>query len=112
MSIAIEVLAQLQAVASENNLARIESFTLQAGSLRGIVPEALDMAFASAAEDTVAEDARIELKIIPTTARCRGCGQTFQPTAESFLCPHCNLADVELLHGNEVLLLSVEGTSP
>lgn len=109
MSIAIEILAQLERVAAENGLTRIESLSIQAGSLRGIVPEALDIAFASATEGTVAEGATIELTVVPTRARCRSCGREFEPTPESFLCPQCNLADVELLNGNEILLLSVEG---
>lgn len=111
MSIAIEILAQLERVAAENDLARVDTLTIRAGLLRGIVPEALDIAFASAAEGTLAEGASIELQVVPTRARCRSCGREFEPTTDAFLCPQCRLADVDLLSGNEIVLLSVQGRS-
>jgi hydrogenase nickel incorporation protein HypA/HybF len=110
MAIALEIVAQLEPLADEHDLERIESVTVRAGLLRGVVPEALEMAFASAAEGTAAEGATLQLEVAPAKARCRGCGTNFQPTVQNFLCPQCKQADVEILSGNEVLLVGVEGT--
>lgn len=111
MSIAVELIDRLEELAAEHELVRIEAFTVRAGVLRGIVPEALDMAFAEAAKGTVAEGAKLKLEITPAKARCRLCGEKFAPTVDSFLCPVCNQADVEILEGNEILLLSLDGES-
>jgi hydrogenase nickel incorporation protein HypA/HybF len=111
MSIAVELIARLEELAAEHKLTRIGSFTVRAGALRGVVPEALDLAFAEAAGDTVAENAKLKLEITPARARCNVCGQTFAPTVDSFLCPVCNQADVEIIEGNEILLLSLDGES-
>lgn len=110
MSIANELLGQLEAIAAENGLARIEQLTIRAGELRGIVPEALQIAWASVAEGTVAEGAELTLDIVAASARCEACGLTYQPTVDCYLCPQCNQARPELLSGNEILLTRVTGT--
>ncbi|MBN1553117.1 MAG: hydrogenase maturation nickel metallochaperone HypA [Phycisphaerae bacterium] len=111
MSIAVELIRRLEELAVEHGLLRVEAFTVRAGVLRGIVPEALDMAFEEAARGTVAEGAKLTLEITPARARCRLCNEPFAPTVDSYLCPRCNQADVEIVEGNEILLLSLEGAS-
>lgn len=111
MSIAVELLARAEEIAAEHNLRRIRSLTVRAGALRGIVPEALELAFSEAAQGTVAAGASLTVQTAPARVRCRRCGTSFAPTVDSFLCPRCNQADVEILQGQEILLLSVEGTS-
>jgi hydrogenase nickel incorporation protein HypA/HybF len=111
MSIAVELIARLEELAAEHRLVRVNAFTVRAGALRGIVPEALDMAFTEASRGTVAQDAELKLEITPAKARCRVCNERFVPTIDSFLCPVCNQADVEILEGNEILLLSIDGAS-
>ncbi|MBN1943514.1 MAG: hydrogenase maturation nickel metallochaperone HypA [Phycisphaerae bacterium] len=111
MSIAVELLTRLEELAVEHDLTRVHALTVRAGVLRGIVPEALDMAFAEAAGGTLAEGAKLTLQITPARARCRLCGERFAPTVDSFLCPRCNQADVEIIEGNEILLLSLDGAS-
>lgn len=111
MSIAVELIGRLEELAREHNLVRINAFTVRAGVLRGIVPEALEMAFAEVAKDTVAEGAELTLDVAPARARCRLCGERFAPTVDSFLCPVCNQADVEIIEGNEILLLTLDGAS-
>ena len=111
MSIAVELIGQLEILAAEHGLARVRAITVRAGVLRGIVPEALDLAFAESAKGTHAEGATLTLEVTPARARCRICGERFAPTIDSFLCPQCNQADVEIIEGNEVLLLSLDGES-
>ena len=109
MSIVIELLHQLKAVAAEHGVDRVEAFTVQAGALRGIVPEALDIAFESASEGTVAEGAELTLEILPPKAKCRQCGNKFEPGIDTFYCRVCNHADVDIIGGNEIMLTSVTG---
>ncbi len=111
MMIATELLSQLDALAREHGLSRITHVAVAAGEMRGVVPEALDMAFAEASAGTVAEAATLELEILPARARCRQCGQVFQPTVDCFLCPGCNQADVEFIEGNDIVLRSIDGES-
>lgn len=109
MSIAVELLQQLEAVAAEHGVQRIESFTVAAGAMRGVVPEALDIAFESVADGTAAQGADLKLEIVSALARCRQCGCEFEPGIDSYLCLRCNQADVEIVRGNEIVLMSVTG---
>jgi hydrogenase nickel incorporation protein HypA/HybF len=107
MSIAIELLGQIEAVAAQHGLERVDEVRIQAGEMRGVVPEALDIAFESAAAGTVAEGAEIRLEIVSARARCRLCSREFQPRIDDFLCPDCRQANVELISGNDVILTSL-----
>jgi hydrogenase nickel incorporation protein HypA/HybF len=109
MAIAVELMDQLDALAEQHALTRIESVSVAAGALRGIVPEALDAAFAALKEGTRAAEAKLELEIIPVEALCRHCGERFAPGANDFLCPRCERADVEIIAGDEIVLSSVSG---
>lgn len=107
MAIALELVRQLEALADEHNAVRIESVQVTAGVLRQIVPDALETAFAAAAEGTRAAGAVLKLSVIPATARCRVCQHEFHPEPNTYLCAACHQADVEIVAGNEIVLASV-----
>lgn len=107
MSIAQDLMRQLEELAVENAITRVESVTVRAGVLAGIVPEALDMAFACLAEGTVAEGAELELEVEPALAECRRCGHRFQPEIDAYVCERCGAADVRILRGRDIILSSL-----
>ncbi len=107
MSIAWELLGQLEEIAAANAVERIESLRVEAGVLRGIVPEAMQIAFREAARGSCAEGAVLELVILPATARCRLCEARFTPAPDSYLCETCGRADVELVAGDDIILSSL-----
>ena len=107
MSIAAALMTQLEQLASDRGIERFDTVTVAAGELRQIVPEALHMAFESVAEGSVAQGAELELQIVPPEARCRQCGASFRPLPDSFLCEKCGRADVDIVKGNDIVLLSV-----
>ena len=107
ISIAVELLRQVEAVAAEHGAERVEALEVTAGALRAIVPEALDFAWQELAAGTVAEGSGIVVHIVPPRARCRGCGHEFGPEPDAYLCDQCGLADVDIIEGNDILLTSV-----
>ena len=109
MSIAMELMRQLESLAAEHGFERIETLTVSAGAMRGIVPEALEAAFEAVAEGTCAADASLNLEVVAPVARCRPCGQRFDPKVDEFVCGRCGKADVEIVEGNEIILTSVTG---
>ena len=108
MSIAVALLDQLEDLAREHGFARVDSVTVRAGELRGIVPEAMDVAFREAAVGGVAEGARLELEFVPAAAHCRACGHRFAPEVDFYRCDRCGQADVDLVAGMDILLTSIE----
>ncbi len=109
MAIAVELMEQLESLAIENGLARIDAISVTAGAMRGIVPEAMNAAFDAVKEGTCAAEATLELQIVPVEAECRGCGERFAPGVNDFLCPRCGQADSRIITGDDIILSSVSG---
>jgi len=107
MTIAVALMQQLEAIAAEHKVERIDGVTVRAGVFRQVVPEALELAFEAVAKGTCAEGAELTFEIVPPVARCRRCGHRFQPGFDCFLCERCGEADVELLEGDDIILASV-----
>ncbi|HHH75931.1 MAG TPA: hydrogenase maturation nickel metallochaperone HypA [Phycisphaerae bacterium] len=107
MSIAVELLRQLEELADDRNLVKIEEVAVAAGKMRQVVPEALTVAFEAVAYGTVAEGAKLCIETVEIEANCRSCDLTFPASIDSYICPECNQADVDIIKGNEIILSSL-----
>jgi hydrogenase nickel incorporation protein HypA/HybF len=86
---------------------RVHSVRLEVGALCAVVPDSMQFCFELATEGTAADGARLELDVHPGMAHCRGCGNEFELHDPILLCP-CGSADVEVLAGRELKILSME----
>ncbi|HZA10449.1 hydrogenase maturation nickel metallochaperone HypA [Mycobacterium sp.] len=86
---------------------RVHSIRLEVGALCAVVPDSMQFCFGLATEGTVAAGARLDLDVRPGSARCRTCGQEFELADPILLCP-CGSADVDVLAGRELKLMSME----
>jgi hydrogenase nickel incorporation protein HypA/HybF len=86
---------------------RVSSVRLEIGALCAVVPDAMKFCFELATEDTVAAGARLDLDLTPGIARCRSCKDEFELRDLILLCP-CGSADVEVLAGRDLRILSME----
>jgi hydrogenase nickel incorporation protein HypA/HybF len=77
------------------------------GALCAVVPDSVQFCFGLATEGTVADGARLDLDVRPGSARCRSCGREFALDDLISLC-RCGSADVEVLAGRELKILSME----
>jgi hydrogenase nickel incorporation protein HypA/HybF len=85
----------------------VHSVTVEVGALCAVVPDAMQFCFDLATEGTVADGARLDLNVQPGSARCRSCGANFDLPDLILLCP-CGSADVEVLAGRDLRILSME----
>ncbi|HEV7419649.1 MAG TPA: hydrogenase maturation nickel metallochaperone HypA [Mycobacterium sp.] len=86
---------------------RVSSVRLEIGALCAVVPDAMTFCFELATEDTVAAGARLDLDVTPGIARCRSCDAEFELRDLFLLCP-CGSADIEVLAGRDLRILSME----
>jgi hydrogenase nickel incorporation protein HypA/HybF len=86
---------------------RVHSVRVQVGALCGVVPDSMQFCFELATEGTVADGASLDLDVQPGSARCRSCGADFVLPDLILLCP-CGSADVEVLGGRDLRILSME----
>ena len=87
--------------------ARITCVHLEIGALSGVVPDSIRFCFDLATEGTGLEGATLEITEPPGQCRCRSCCTEFQPDPPIMLCP-CGSADVAVLGGEELKILSVQ----
>jgi hydrogenase nickel incorporation protein HypA/HybF len=91
---------------------RVLKVDLKVGHLRQVVPSALEFAFGLVAEGTEAEGAELGMELVPAAGRCRACGADTPLPELPLRCAACGGLDVEVLHGEELLVDSLEIEEP
>jgi hydrogenase nickel incorporation protein HypA/HybF len=87
----------------------VDVVRVRIGALRQVVPESLSFCWTLVRDSESMPDAELELECVSAQVRCRGCGQQSEITsAWSIWCPRCDSCDVEVLHGNEFLVTSLD----
>ncbi len=54
------------------------------------------------AKGTAAEEAEMEIGLVPPQLRCRECGNTFSSQGSTLLCPHCRSGRLEEVDAEEI----------
>jgi len=109
MSIATELIKQILKIAEENNLKKIESVELEVGELKQVVPIAMKETFKAVTKDTIAQGAVLKIKEIKAKAICRRCKVIFEPELNFFICERCQVADVDIIKGADIIIKSITG---
>ncbi len=86
---------------------RVHSVKLEVGELCAVVPDSMQFCFELATQGTVADGALLDLDVQPGAARCRTCQRQFELHDLILLCP-CGSADVEVMAGRDLRILSME----
>ncbi|MGE2734104.1 hydrogenase maturation nickel metallochaperone HypA [Mycolicibacterium vaccae] len=86
---------------------RVHSVKLQIGALCAVIPESMEFCFDLATEGTLADGAHLDIEVTPARAHCRTCDTDFEPPDLILLCP-CGSADVQILAGRDLRILSME----
>lgn len=87
---------------------RLHHLTVRVGALAGVVPEALQFAFAAMKEGTPAAHAELDIEWLPLRLYCAGCALEFASTEFPDLCPQCGSAQTEVRQGLELDLAALE----
>jgi hydrogenase nickel incorporation protein HypA/HybF len=96
-------------VAVRENLSKVTRINIQFGEMIQVVPDIFRFAFSEAVKGTNAEYAEIALEIIPLTLRCNNCLKEFVIGDLMFQCIYCRSVDMEIIHGKEMFVKSLEG---
>jgi hydrogenase nickel incorporation protein HypA/HybF len=95
--------------AEKENLVRVTKVSITFGRMVQIVPDIFDFAFREAVRDTIASEAVMDIEVAEIKMRCRNCGTEFQPAGNRFSCTVCLSTDMDIIHGNELYIKSIEG---
>lgn len=87
---------------------KITRIRLRVGVLSGVVPEALEFAFAALRTGTPAAEADLEIVRAPAFLRCLDCGKITEKVEMSFVCPACDGALIVDHGGRQLELTQLE----
>ncbi|MBM4149205.1 MAG: hydrogenase maturation nickel metallochaperone HypA [Lentisphaerae bacterium] len=108
LSIAMSLVSELGRIAGEHGGAVVSRVRLRVGTLSGVDPEALRMAFPFAAANTPAAAAALDINIVRATVRCRSCGEQSMPEEPFAPCGGCGSDETEIVDGRDLVIESAE----
>jgi hydrogenase nickel incorporation protein HypA/HybF len=86
---------------------RVVEVRLCVGALSGFVPASMELCFEIATTGTPLDGARLDFEEPPGRILCRSCGNEQEVSDRLLLCT-CGSADVVVLSGDQLHLISVE----
>jgi hydrogenase nickel incorporation protein HypA/HybF len=106
--LANHVLEVLDQAAHRHAVGHVMGVRLAIGGRRNFDLERLRCDFAEAARGTVAEGARLEVKILPVARHCQNCGSDFDGSGADSPCPSCGHPVTEARGGEELRVLDIQ----
>lgn len=95
--------------AADAGLSAVRRVNVSFGQFIQIVPDLFEEAFREAASDTVAAGAELNIEIIAQEMRCMSCGSPYMPSGDLGGCRICGSSEIEVIHGKELYIKSIEG---
>ncbi|NCO19934.1 MAG: hydrogenase maturation nickel metallochaperone HypA [Gammaproteobacteria bacterium] len=108
LAVCESLLSQVRTLAAERGAESVGTITVRIGPLSGVEPELLIQAFSIARAGRHTGQARLEIESVAIELRCRDCGAESGAIPNRMLCSNCSSWRVDLIHGDEMLLASVE----
>ncbi|MBL9128024.1 MAG: hydrogenase maturation nickel metallochaperone HypA [Verrucomicrobiales bacterium] len=87
---------------------RVHRLKLRVGALSGVVPEALEFAFAALSPQGPAAGGVLEIESVPAAYRCEACGAEAVAECLPESCPRCGGGAPRLSRGLELELATLE----
>jgi hydrogenase nickel incorporation protein HypA/HybF len=89
--------------AARDGFKRVNSILLSYGKLSCIESKSLQFAFDVQSQNTPAQGAALDFKILPAVIHCFACEKDIEVKAHTGICPSCGGAEVVLTAGTEEL---------
>jgi hydrogenase nickel incorporation protein HypA/HybF len=100
--------AVLRAVERRAAGRRVRRARVRAGALLHISAPALNQAFVTVSDGTVADGAHLDVVIEPARIGCRSCGRTTTSDRMLAICPGCGGTHMDLQSGDGLVLEAVQ----
>jgi hydrogenase nickel incorporation protein HypA/HybF len=109
VSIALSLLDIVEKKCREEGYQTVESVKVRVGKASGVLPEAFSFALEVIKKDTLAQDARFIIDLVPLGGTCNACGRHFE-TEEAYIaeCPFCASPSFRITQGNELEIVEME----
>jgi hydrogenase nickel incorporation protein HypA/HybF len=109
LGIAEDLSAIVLETAKREKLSKVTKVNISFGTLVQIVPDIFIFAFSEIVRNSIAQDAEVNIEIVPVKMICKNCGNDFLVEENRFECGNCGSTDLEIIHGKELFIKSIEG---
>jgi hydrogenase nickel incorporation protein HypA/HybF len=109
LRIAEDLSAIVLETAIREKLSIVSKVNISFGQMIQIVPEIFEFAFRECVKNSVAENADLNIEIIPIKMKCIDCGNDFKIEENLFVCNICGSTNLEIREGKELFIKSLEG---
>ncbi len=107
-SMAYAILDIVSKIMSDHPGKQLTIVHLQIGQMSAVVPELLQSAYEGIIQNSPLENSKLVINIIPIQGTCLQCNKSFTLEEFVFSCPHCQSYEIQVTHGNELHILSIE----
>ncbi len=87
--------------ARENRIRDIREVVVDCGELSLVIPEYLEELYPVAVKDSILQNARLNIHMIPGLAECEDCDEIFNVVEHKGRCPNCGSFEKTVLSGRE-----------
>lgn len=94
--------------AKEAKAKEVKKINLVLGAMSDFTEDSVRFYFDLLSKGTLAGGATLSFRVVPTMARCQGCGKDFELKELDWICPHCHGNSIEIVAGKGLSVESIE----
>ncbi len=87
--------------AAENNIRDIREVVVDCGELSLVIPEYLEELYPVVTKDSILQNAKLTIHMIPGLAECDDCDEIFNVIEYKGFCPNCGSFEKTVLSGKD-----------
>ncbi len=91
-----------------NDATKVTKLIVKIGVMSGVEPDLLETAFNTFKEKTVCDGCEFIMNIQKVKIKCNDCDHETELEKNEFLCPKCESANITVIDGEEMFLMSLE----
>jgi hydrogenase nickel incorporation protein HypA/HybF len=96
--------------AEQAHAKKVTEINLVIGEMTGVVSDCVQFYLDFMSKGTIAEGAKVSVKLVPAQAKCRDCHHIFEVKDMQWVCPDCGGVSLEIVAGKELFVESIEVT--
>ena len=109
LGVVFHCIKEVNEIAAENKVARVNSVTIQLGEVSTVIPELFEDCWNWAVKkETVLKDAKIHIERIEAVTFCEDCKKEYPTVKYGKTCPYCGGGNTYLVQGNEFMIKEIE----
>jgi len=108
MSLTESLVELIENERAKQGFTRVRVVRLAIGALGHVEPDAMRFCFDAVARGTIAEGARLDIRMMPGEAWCLDCAKTVIVSERGAACPECGRGRLQVNGGDDLRLTELE----